>query len=101
LYHERSYGTVHWYYHGNDMSKEFTTGVLTTLTIPPQDAAITARHSTQVLAHWTCFTKKIANLEVQKTAIEAALVLDPQDRPILREKMEVDDDLSKARFKLK
>ncbi len=85
---------------GKDTSKEFATRVLTTLTIPAQDAAITARHATRVLAHRTCLTKKIANLEVQKTAIETALILDPQDRPILREKMEVEDDLSKARFEL-
>ena len=80
---------------GKDTSKEFATGVLTVLTIPPQDAAITARHATRVLTHWTRLTKKIINLVAQKTAIEAALALDPADRPILREKMEVNDDLSK------
>jgi hypothetical protein len=44
---------------GEDTSKEFAMGVLTTLTIPPQDAAITARHTTRVLAHWTCLTEKM------------------------------------------
>ncbi len=62
---------------GEDTSKEFATGVLTILTIPPQDAAITARHAARVLAHWTRLTKKVVILEAQKTAIEAALALDP------------------------
>jgi hypothetical protein len=85
---------------GEDTSKEFAMGQLTVLTIPPQDAAITARHAARVQAHWTRLTEKVANLEVQKTAIKAALALDPTNRPILREKMEVDDHLSKIRFEL-
>ncbi len=85
---------------GEDTSKESATGVLTILPIPPQDVAITVRHPIRVKAHWTRLTKKIANLEVQKTAIEAALLLDPSNRPILREKMKIDDDLSKAQFEL-
>jgi hypothetical protein len=60
---------------GEDTSKEFATGQLTVLTIPPQDAAITARHTAQVQAHRTRLTEKVTNHEVQKTAIEAALAL--------------------------
>jgi hypothetical protein len=37
--------------YGEDTSKEFATGVLTVLTIPPQDSAITSRHAIRVAAH--------------------------------------------------
>ena len=37
--------------YGEDTSKEFATGVLTILTIPPQDQAITTRHTTRVAAY--------------------------------------------------
>ena len=40
-------------HYGEDTSKEFGTGVLTVLTIPPQDAAISTRHGQRVRAHKT------------------------------------------------
>ena len=38
-------------HYGEDTSKEFGMGVLTVLTIPPQDAAISKRHAQRVQAH--------------------------------------------------
>ena len=38
-------------HYGGDTSKEFVTGVMTVLTIPPQDAAITTRYQARMLAH--------------------------------------------------
>ncbi len=37
--------------YGEDTSKEFATGVITVLTIPPQDPAILSRHATRVASH--------------------------------------------------
>ena len=37
--------------YGKDTSKEFATGILTVLMIPPQDQAITDRHTIKVAAH--------------------------------------------------
>jgi aryl carrier-like protein len=85
---------------GEETSKEFATGVTTVLTLPPQDPAILARHAARVLANTTRLNAKIVNLEAQQTAINNALAADPQDRAILREKSEVEDDLAKARFNL-
>ena len=51
-------------------------------------------------AHQTQLTEKVANLEVQKAAIQSALALDPTNQPILQEKMDVNDDLYKIRFEL-
>ena len=62
------------------------------LTIPPQDAAITTRHAQRVQAHKTRLKRKIANLEDQQVAILAAIVADPTDRAVLREKMEVEEE---------
>ena len=75
-------------------------GVPTTLSIPPQDAAITARHAARVQAHQTYLQRKIANLMDQQAAILAAIVGDQMDRAVLREKMEVDNELSKAQFEI-
>ena len=38
-------------HYGKDTSKEFATGVMTVLTIPLQDAAITTRHQARLIAH--------------------------------------------------
>ena len=38
-------------HYGKDTSKEFATGVMTVITIPPQDAAIKTRHQIRLLAH--------------------------------------------------
>ena len=51
-----------------------------------------------MLANTTRLYAKIVNLEAQQTAINAAFAADPQDRAILKEKSEVEDDLAKARF---
>ena len=85
---------------GEDTSKEFATGVITVLTLPPHDPAIIARHATRVLANTTRLNAKIVNLEAQQTAINAALAADLLDRAILKEKSEVEDDLAKANFNL-
>jgi len=85
---------------GEDTSKEFATGVTTVLTLPPQDPAILAQHAARVLANTTRLNAKIVNLEAQQMAINTALATDPQDRAILKEKSEVEDDLAKARFNL-
>ena len=69
---------------GEETSKEFATGVMTVLTLPPQDPAILARHAARVLANTTRLNAKIVNLEAQQTAINAALAADPLDRSILR-----------------
>ena len=87
-------------HYGEDTSKEFETGVLTVLTIPPQDAAISTRHAQRVQAHTTRLNRKIANLMAQQVAILAAIAADPTDRAVLREKMEVKDSISKAQFEL-
>jgi len=87
-------------HYGEDSSKEFSTGVVTTLSIPPQDPTIDARHALRVQAHQARLTKKIANLLDQQTAILAAIVASPSDRSLLREKMEVEDELSKAQFEI-
>ena len=87
-------------HYGEDTSKEFGTGVLTVLTIPPQDVAISTRHAQRVKAHETRLKRKIANLKDQQVAILAAIVADPRDRAVLREKMEVEDAISKAQFEL-
>ena len=83
---------------GEETSKEFATGVTTVLILPPQDPAILARHAARVLANTTRLEAKILNLEAQQTAIIAALAAAPQDRSILKEKSEVEDDLAKANF---
>jgi len=85
---------------GEETSKEFATGVTTVLTLPQQDPATLARHAARVLANTTRLNAKIVNLKAQQTAINAALAADPQDRAILKEKSEVEDDLAKARFNL-
>jgi hypothetical protein len=85
---------------GEDTSKEFQTGVLTVLNIPPQDPAIAQRHATRVAAHQARLNAKIINLITQKTAIDSAILLDPSDRMALKEKVEVEDNLSKANFDL-
>ena len=74
--------------------------MVTTLSIPPQDPTIDARHALRVQAHQARLTKKIANLLEQQTAILAAIVASPSDRSLLREKMEVEDELSKAQFEI-
>ena len=87
-------------HYGEDSSKEFSTGVVTKLSIPPQDATISTRHALRVQAHLARLNKKIANLQDQQTAILAAIVVSPTDRSLLREKMEVEDELSKAQFEI-
>ena len=86
--------------YGEDTSKEFATGVLTVPTIPPQDQAITTRHAIRVAAHQQRLNAKIINLKAQQTAIDLSIAADPLDREALKEKMEVEDDLSKANFDL-
>jgi hypothetical protein len=86
--------------YGEETSKEFATGILTVLTVPPQDSAITNRHAIRVAAHQLRLNAKITNLTAQQAAIDAALVTDPADRTALRERVEVEDDLSKANFDL-
>ena len=44
-------------HYGEDTSNEFATGVMTVLTIPPQDAAITTRHQVRLLAHQAARTR--------------------------------------------
>ena len=80
------------------MSKEFVTGVMTVLTKPPQDAAITTRHQARLLAHQARPQTKSGNLTAQQVAVMTAIATNPQDRAALREKMEVEDNLSKAQF---
>ena len=75
-------------------------GVPKTLSIPPQNVAITERHAVIVQAHQTCLQRKVANRLDQQAAILAAIVAGPMDRAILREKMEVKDELSKAQFEI-
>jgi len=87
-------------HYGKDTSKEFATGVKTNLTILPQDAAITTRHQIRLLAHQARLQEKIVILTAQQVAIMTAIATNPQDRVALREKMEVEDDLSKAQFEL-
>ena len=87
-------------HYGEDTSKDFATGVMTVLTIPPQDAAITTRHHIRLLAHQARLHAKIVNLTAQQVAITTAFATNPQDRAALREKMEVEDNLSKAQFQL-
>jgi len=60
--------------YGEDTSKEFATGVLTVLTIPPQDQAITTRHATRVAAHQQRLSAKIVNLTAQQAAINLEIV---------------------------
>ena len=86
--------------YGKDTSKEFATGVLTVLTIPSPDPAITNRHATRVAAYQLRLNAKIINLKAQQTAIDLAIAANPLDRTALRERMEVEDDLSKANFNL-
>lgn len=86
--------------YGEDTSKEFATGILTVLTIPPQDPATTNQHSTRVAVHQLRLNAKITNLKARQAAIDAAIVVDPSDRRALKEKVEVEDDLSKANFAL-
>ena len=78
--------------YGEDTSKEFGTGVLTVLTIPPQDQSITTQHAIRVPAHQQRLNTKIINLTAQQTAIDLAIAADPSDRTALREKVEVEDD---------
>ena len=63
--------------YGEDTSKEFATGVLTVLTIPPHNQAITTQHATRVAAHQLQLNAKIINLKAQQTAIDLAMVADP------------------------
>ena len=51
--------------YGEDTSKEFAMGVLTVLTIPPQDQSITTRHATRVAAHEQRLNAEIINLKAQ------------------------------------
>ena len=44
--------------------------------------------------------QKIANLMNQQVVILTAIAADPTDRTVLREKMEVEDKLSKAQFEI-
>ena len=84
-------------HYGEDTSKEFAMGVMTVLTIPPQDSAITTRHQARLLVHQARLQTKIVNLTAQQVALMTAIATNPQDRAsALREKMEVKDDLSKA-----
>ena len=83
-------------HYGKDRSKEFATGVMTVLTIPPQDVAITTRHQIRLLVHQASLQAKIVNLTAQQVAITTAIATNSQDRVALREKMEAEDDLSKA-----
>ena len=85
---------------GEEISKEFQTGVLTVLAIPPQDPAIALRHATRVAAHQARLNAKIINLTIQQAAIDSAITADPTDRTALKEKVEVEDALSKANFDL-
>ena len=55
--------------HGEDTSKEIETGVLTVLTILPQDQAIMTQHATRVAAHQQRLNAKIINLSAQQAAI--------------------------------
>ena len=87
-------------HYGEDISKEFGTGVMTVITIPPLDPAIATRQAQRVQAHETRLRRKISNLEDQQVAILAAIAADPTDRTVLREKMEVEDAISKAEFEL-
>ena len=87
-------------HYGKDTSKEFATGVMTILTIPPQDAAITTSHQIRLLAHQARLQVKIINLTAQQVAITTEIATNPQDRVALREKMEAKDDLSKAQFEI-
>ena len=52
--------------YGKDTSKEFATGVLTVLTLPPQDPAIASRHAIRLAAHQLRLTAKINNLKTNK-----------------------------------
>ena len=56
-------------HYGKDTSKEFTMGVMTVLTIPPHDLAITTRHQIRLLAHQAFLQAKIDNLTAQQVAI--------------------------------
>jgi len=87
-------------HYGEDTSKEFARGVLTVLNIPPQDQAIITRHALRVSAHQTQLSAKIVNLEAQQTAIQLAIDANANDRVALCKKMEVEDELAKANFKL-
>jgi hypothetical protein len=86
--------------YGKDTSKEFATGVLTVLTMPPQDPVIASRHAIRLAAHQLRLTAKINNLKAQQVAIDSAISANPLDRMALKERVEVEDDLSKANFDL-
>ena len=86
--------------YGEDTSKEFATGVLIVPTIPPQDQAITTRQATRVAAHQQRLNAKIINLVAQQMVIDLAIASNSSDKTALRERMEVEDDLSKANFDL-
>ena len=82
---------------GEETSKE---GCNRRANSPSTDPAILARHAARVLENTTRLNAKIVNLEAQQTAINTALAADFQDRAILKEKSEVEDNLAKARFNL-
>ena len=86
--------------YGEDTSKEFSTGVLTVLAIPPRDPAIANRHAIRVAAHQSRLNAKIINLTAQQAAIDQAISANPTDRTALKERVEIEDALSKASFDL-
>jgi hypothetical protein len=73
---------------------------MTVLTKPPQDAATTTRYQIRLLAHQEFLQVKIINLTAQQVGITIAIATNPQDRAALREKMEIEDNLSKVQFDL-
>ncbi len=87
-------------HHGKDTSKEFATGVLNVLTIPPQDPAIASQHAIRVAAHQLRLNTKITNLTAQQVAINSAISANPSDRMALKERVEVEYDLLKVNFDL-
>ena len=86
--------------YGKDTSKVFATGILTVLTIPPQDQAITDWHTIRVAAHLLQLNAKITNLTAQQAAIDLAIAASPSESMALRERVEIEDDLLKANFDL-
>jgi hypothetical protein len=73
---------------------------MTITNIPPLDAAIMTRHQARLSVHQLQPPAKIVNLMAQQDAIVIAIAANPLDWAVLRDKMEVKDELLKAQFEL-
>ena len=99
-YDERGHDHVHWY----AVWQRYEQGVCDWYPYRPYDT--TTRSSHHRPTHYkssgasTKVNARITNLTAQQTAINLAISANPSDRMALRERVEVEDDLSKANFDL-